>query len=241
MCSRASARLYTGPRPSHRSRRRRARPPQTSLRSTRLTPREARGHKRAIQHPARSRHRCRPNRRPRPRDPRLTSVKDSSRSRQGWRRRYYAVNSWRCTNSSLMFWQDQKEGGKAGDRAKANKRALDLNVWLQCYAVYVGVLGPKYPHEVPELMAYMISIIRASQEFEGSAWAATTQHTDGRLRRRAKRNGPVSTLPSMSSALLARPGGRTGATAASAPPTRFYFIYFFYFFFYFFYISKFMK
>ena len=69
-------------------------------------------------------------------------------------------------------------------------------------------------------MAYMISIIRASQEFEGSAWAATTQHTDGRLRRRAKRNGPVSTLPSMPSALLARPGGRTGATAASAPPTR---------------------
>ena len=41
------------------------------------------------------------------------------------------------------FWQDQK-GGKAGDRAKAKKRALDQNVWLQCYAVYVGVLGPKY-------------------------------------------------------------------------------------------------
>ena len=50
------------------------------------------------------------------------------------------------------FWQDQKEGGKAEDMAKAKKRALDLNVWLQCYAAYVGVLGPKYPHEVPELM-----------------------------------------------------------------------------------------
>ena len=76
------------------------RPPQTSLRSTRLTPREARGYKRAIRHPARSRHRCRPSRRPRPRDPRLTSVKDSRLSRRGWRRRYYAVNLWRCTNSS---------------------------------------------------------------------------------------------------------------------------------------------
>ena len=70
------------------------------------------------------------------------------------------------------FWQDHKEGGKAGDRAKAKGRALNLKVWLQCYAAYVGVLGPKYPHEVPELMAYMISIIRASQEDEGLAWAA---------------------------------------------------------------------
>ena len=45
-------------------------------------------------------------------------------------------------------------------------------VWLQCFAVYVGVLGPRFPAEVPELMAYMISIVRASQEYEGSAWAA---------------------------------------------------------------------
>ena len=70
------------------------------------------------------------------------------------------------------FCHDQKEGGKPTDKAKAKKRALDLTVWLQCFTVYVGVLGPKFPAEVPELMAYMISIVRASQEYEGSTWAA---------------------------------------------------------------------
>jgi len=86
------------------------------------------------------------------------------------------------------FWSgnDQKdEPGKSGARAKAKKRALDLTVWLQCFALYVGVLAPEYPHEVPELMAYMIAIIRASQEYEGPAWAAY----DAAYRRQAAAQG----------------------------------------------------
>lgn len=48
---------------------------------------------------------------------------------------------------------------------KAKKRLNDLNIWLQCFALYVGVLTPSKPAQVPDLMAYMISIGRASQEF----------------------------------------------------------------------------
>ena len=51
------------------------------------------------------------------------------------------------------FWHDQRDGGKTADKAKAKKRALDLTVWLQCFAVYVGVLGQRFLAEVPELMA----------------------------------------------------------------------------------------
>ena len=69
------------------------------------------------------------------------------------------------------FW-NERDGTKLTDRARAKNRVLDLTVWLQCFAVYVGVLGPQFPHEVPELMAYMIAIIRASQEYEGTSWAA---------------------------------------------------------------------
>ncbi len=65
---------------------------------------------------------------------------------------------------------ESTDSAKPIPRSRAKKRLNDLNVWLQCLALYVGVLAPSKPALVPDLMAYMISIIRASQEFEGSAW-----------------------------------------------------------------------
>ena len=72
------------------------------------------------------------------------------------------------------FWPDQKaeEGtAKRVNWSSAKKRVQNINVWLQCYAIYVGVMATKSPKMVPELMAYMISILRASQEYESLAWA----------------------------------------------------------------------
>lgn len=86
------------------------------------------------------------------------------------------------------FWPDQKaeEGtAKRVNRSSAKKRVQDINVWLQCYAIYVGVMATKSPEMVPELMAYMISIIRASQEYEGLAWATY----DAAYRRQAAATG----------------------------------------------------
>ena len=47
---------------------------------------------------------------------------------------------------------------------------MDLKTWLQCFAIYVGVLSAKHPEAVPELMSYMVAIIRASEEYAGLAW-----------------------------------------------------------------------
>lgn len=59
-----------------------------------------------------------------------------------------------------------------GPRAKTGrKRTLDMNAWLQCFAVFVSVVSREAPESVPELMAYMGTIMRASQEYEGAAWA----------------------------------------------------------------------
>ena len=70
------------------------------------------------------------------------------------------------------FWVQKEEetNAKAASRAKAKRRIQDVNVWLQCFGFYVSVLAIQSPQYVPELMAYMVSILRASQEYEGSAW-----------------------------------------------------------------------
>ena len=47
----------------------------------------------------------------------------------------------------------------------------DILQWLQCFAGMVGVLSQKYPHMVPELMAYQATIVKCSRDFEGLAWA----------------------------------------------------------------------
>ena len=74
------------------------------------------------------------------------------------------------------FWVGDKESegsSKAGSsRGKGKKRLKDVQVWLQCFAQYVSVLSSKFPEAVPELMAYMVGIIKASIEFEEGAWMA---------------------------------------------------------------------
>ena len=83
---------------------------------------------------------------------------------------------------------DQKAGEdtvRQPSRARGRKRVQDIGVWLQCFAVFVGVVAKTSPEAVPGLMAYMIGVIRASQEYEGAAWAAY----DAAFRRQAAATG----------------------------------------------------
>ena len=51
------------------------------------------------------------------------------------------------------------------------KRAItDVATWVQCFATYVSVLSTPHPQAVPELLAYLIFILRASQDFGGVSW-----------------------------------------------------------------------
>ena len=42
---------------------------------------------------------------------------------------------------------------------------MDLNAWLQCFAIDVGVMSTKHPEAVSELMSYIVVIIWASEDY----------------------------------------------------------------------------
>ena len=46
----------------------------------------------------------------------------------------------------------------------------DILQWVQCFATLASVLASAYPPKVPELMAYLATIVKCRQEFEGPAW-----------------------------------------------------------------------
>ena len=70
------------------------------------------------------------------------------------------------------FWALSKEddGNMRGEaKVRRSRKVTDIFTWLQCFGTYVSVLAPAYPDRIPELMAYMTMIIRASQDYAGLA------------------------------------------------------------------------
>ena len=62
----------------------------------------------------------------------------------------------------LLANQKAEEGAEQpGGRKKPRRCILDVNAWLQCFAMFVGVVARESPEAVSELMAYMVHIIRA--------------------------------------------------------------------------------
>ena len=55
-------------------------------------------------------------------------------------------------------------------RTRQARKVTDIFTWLQCLGTCVAVLAPCEPQTVPELMAYMSTIVRVSQDYEGLGW-----------------------------------------------------------------------
>ena len=71
------------------------------------------------------------------------------------------------------FWSSAK--GDDGEpskeaRGRRSRKVTDIFTWLQCFGAYVSVRAPQAPHLIPELMAYMATIVRVSQDYSGLAW-----------------------------------------------------------------------
>ena len=58
-----------------------------------------------------------------------------------------------------------------GHRQTCQGPVVDILVWLECYSSLVAVLAMRFPGYVGDFMAYQRTIIRASKNFKGTAWA----------------------------------------------------------------------
>ena len=57
------------------------------------------------------------------------------------------------------------------DRHPRHGLVTDISPWIECFATLAAVLLVCYPDKAPQFMTYMCTIVRASQNFEGPAWA----------------------------------------------------------------------
>ena len=65
---------------------------------------------------------------------------------------------------------------QAADLAQPRKLIPDLATWVQCFTVYVAVLAPHQPSRIPDLMAYMSCIAKASQKYNWPSWLVYNQN-----------------------------------------------------------------
>ena len=66
--------------------------------------------------------------------------------------------------------------------AQLRRPVTDILLWVQCFATFAVALGTAFPDKVPELMAYMTTIVRCHRDYEGPAWVLY----DRAFRRRAE-------------------------------------------------------
>ncbi|KAL5471327.1 hypothetical protein EMCRGX_G029431 [Ephydatia muelleri] len=96
---------------------------------------------------------------------------------------------WEFVEMSEMVaenWlQKSDEPGTGLVAVNRRKRLVtELIPWVQCFATYTSVMSRRFPESVPELLAYMTGIIRASRE-HGPTWI----EYDSAFRRQAASTG----------------------------------------------------
>ena len=126
------------------------------------------------------------------------------------------------------FWTPaagKDSGVSPASRAGTHRRkrtVTDIATWVQCFATYTSVLSGPYPDSVPELLAYLIFILRTSQDFGGVAWVTY----DAAFRRQAVITGNRQwsrvnpSLYSICFAGAARTGVRCELCLSLSHPTR---------------------
>ena len=55
--------------------------------------------------------------------------------------------------------------------ARAKRRPIkDIYTWIQCFAIYMAAMAKHDPGSIPEMLAFMLTIMKAQKEFKKPAW-----------------------------------------------------------------------
>lgn len=85
-------------------------------------------------------------------------------------RRWEFVEMGELLPESWVGPKEQEAESVKERRARQGRKVTDIFTWVQCFGTYVAVLAPADLLAVPELMAYMGTIVRMSQDYEGLGW-----------------------------------------------------------------------
>lgn len=71
-------------------------------------------------------------------------------------------------------WRLDTEAGSSSHSSKHPRHGpvKQIKVWAECFVVYAAILVAAYPDKGPHLFAYLRSIVRASRQFEDTAWVS---------------------------------------------------------------------
>ena len=86
------------------------------------------------------------------------------------------------------FWSGPREDDtdpRRETKARRSRKVVDIHTWVQCFSTYVATRAVQAPQLIPELMAYLATIVRVSQDYTGLAWV----RYDAAFRRQAALTG----------------------------------------------------
>ncbi len=65
---------------------------------------------------------------------------------------------------------------QAADLVQTRKLIPDMATWIQCFGLFTTAVARRHPERVPDLMAYMAIIAKASQKYKWPSWIIYDQY-----------------------------------------------------------------
>ena len=102
----------------------------------------------------------------------------------------FGINFSSCSDNGYEITRSTKNG-KTAQLSGGRNRVQDIGVWLQCFAVFVGMVAKSSPEAVPGLMAYVSASSEQAKNMRGRHGQRTMRPSGGKPLRLGKVIGEI--------------------------------------------------